>query len=283
MQTIRKQNQKPPDIPVVEPMNLGEIIDFTLELYKKNFKNYIIASLIIFSPSFLLIGLFFALSFIMTGRSSDVTISILIIPFGLANYVISIFFLEAMIKITSEAYHGRKITYLESIRFAFQKLLPVGGTMILMLLVLSLFILLVVLSFIGGSALGSPIVGFFLALIPVGLFLYYFMAYSLTPYVVIIEGKLGLQALKRSRELFRSSKNAMLKVIAVPYLMYILGIVGSFIPFLSSVLMLLYYPLPIIAMTLVYFDIRIRYEGYDLLLHAERLDMKLKEEREIED
>ncbi len=267
----------------MEPMNLGEIIDFGLELYKKNFKGYIIATLIIFSPSFVLFGLFFASSFIVTGRTSDVTMGIIMILFALANYVISIFFLEAMIKITSEAYHGRSITYLESIRFAFKKFLPVSGTMILMIFVLSLFVLLAVLCFIGGSALGSPIIGLLLALPPMGLLLYYLLAYSLTPYVVIIDGKLGFQALKRSRELFRSSKNATLNVIVIPYLMYILGIVGSLVPLLSSVLMLLYYPLPIIAMTLVYFDIKIRYEGYDLFIQAERLDIKLKEEWKIDD
>jgi len=267
----------------VEPMNLGEIIDYTLELYKRNFKDYIIATLIIFSPSFVIVGLFFASSFIVTGESSEKIMSILMIPFAIASYVISMFFLETMIIITRETYHGRKLPYLSAIRIAFQKLLPVAGTMLLMILALSLFVLVIVLLFSGGITAGNVPLGLIASLPVMGLFLYYFLAFSLTPYIVVLEGKVGFHALKRSRELFRSSKNAMLKVFIIPYLINMLGVVCSFIPFISSVLMLLFYPLPIIAMTVVYYDIRIRYEGYDLLVQAERFENKLREEQEIGD
>jgi len=270
-----------------EPMDYGEIIDRTLEIYKEHFRDFALVSLILFGPVVFLAGiLVLLLSFLSGGKGSSVIQAVLSV-FVIFSSIISIFFVAANINITYKAFQGKRISYLDALRQTIGKI----GALLLTTLVAIVLIGAAVsfafgmffftTRFLGGS-IPEIILGVIMIAIGIYVVLYTIFSFVLAPCVVMIEDMRGLQALKRSHQLFRSSRNTIGKVILIPYLMniltQILAVIASFIPFVGIIVMALLFPLQIIAISLVYFDVRIRYEGLDLLLLAERLNEKLEME-----
>ena len=125
--------------------------------------------------------------------------------------------------------------------------------------------------------------GFFILVIP-GLILYAW--FCLTPVVVVIEGEGGIGSLKRSRAIVKEhfSKAFLLVPLLTIIQMFVWlallsipGLSGNSFPlnalaiFLAILLSLLIESFKIVTTTLLYYDLRIRKEGFDLKLMAEEL------------
>jgi hypothetical protein len=141
------------------------------------------------------------------------------------------------------------------------------------------------LSSVLGVAILEPLIitlGFFLFIIPGLVFQAWFFA---ALYVVVIEGSDTFGALGRSRGLARGSFGRILGTIflvgvIVAFVQYLLGIVLSLIvvlfnttsvgvallPYLLAAIFI--YPLKTAVMVLLYYDLRIRREGFDLAFAA---------------
>jgi hypothetical protein len=123
----------------------------------------------------------------------------------------------------------------------------------------------------------------FILVIP-GLILYAW--FCLTPVVVVIEGEGGIGSLKRSRSIVKEhfSKAFLLVPLLTIIQMFVWlallsipGLSGNSFPlnalaiFLAILLSLLIESFKIVTTTLLYYDLRIRKEGFDLKLMAEEL------------
>lgn len=131
--------------------------------------------------------------------------------------------------------------------------------------------------------------GFFMFWIP-GLILYTW--FCLTPVVVVIEGEGGIGSLKRSRAIVKEhfSKAFLLvpllmisQIIASLALPSMPALSGNFSPlyalsiFLAILVSLLIESFKIVTTTLLYYDLRIRKEGFNLKLMAEELATSTEE------
>ncbi|MCE1247273.1 MAG: hypothetical protein LWY06_11565 [Firmicutes bacterium] len=259
-----------------EPMNLGEIIDATIDLFKKNIKDFTITSLVVAAPAIVLMLILTVINMTMPEDHESILAMVFIFVTFAVSFLIVIFYLNALIKMSSDFYNGVKTSFKEACAFSIKKFWKMTQALILSGIGFAVLFVITGMVFAGVTmATSNQYLAAGAAIIPFGFAIYYTFCIFLFPYVLVIEDAGVVESLKRSYELFRSSRNSMMKIILVPYLINALTIVATFIPFLGSFLVFLTYPLPIIAMTLVYYDIRIRSEGYDLMLQAEKLDSGL--------
>lgn len=268
---ISEKDRQP--LPRLEPLSLGEIIDRTLDLYFKNFKDYIISSLIINGPASIIFFIVALVLIYFTHEKDEVGVAVFYIFFIFITTLVNVIFTGVVTILTAEYYQGRRMGFREAIK-KFWKVLPgYAFTMVMMSLWLGILSALFFLAFfVGSSATDNPLVGFILCLLPLFALLYYVFCFFLTPQVVILENITGYKALMRSKELVTSSRKSTMTVVMVPYLINLFTVIMTTIPMVGYLVMLLLYSMPMMAVTIAYFDIRIRREGYDMLARVEGLE-----------
>jgi hypothetical protein len=135
-------------------------------------------------------------------------------------------------------------------------------------------------AFVKGLAVG---LGMFLFLVGA---LYFYATYFAVPTTIVVEGSSGSDGLTRSRQLAAGFRWDVLKTMALVWVLYvIIAIAVSLLTnmvfgaenvivnnIISTVCSAFVYPLVSITEMLVYFDLRIRKEGYDVEVMAARLD-----------
>lgn len=272
-----------PNEPVaLRPLRVGEILDVAIKVYRAHFKTLIKAVIVIIAPVQVLTALLNSSVRSITDRAnsfssgetsnfhgSDVAAVILAtLAIALLGFVAGQLASAASFRAVSEAYLGEEADWRRSLRFALSRLRS-----------------LLWLAFLHALIIG---VGFVLCVIP-GIYFYGALAVA-TP-ALLFEDARGTKALRRSRELVRgrwwSTSGA---VLAASILVSIVGaavsgvLVGTIIgshgnqlvrdilsvvagtassmittPFLAAVIVVLY------------FDLRVRKEGFDLFLLAQRM------------
>jgi len=171
--------------------------------------------------------------------------------------------IAALTKAVSERYLGHRVSILGSYRFALARFFPFIFTMILV-----------------GITTG---IGLLLLVIPGVVFLFMF---ALVNPVFVVEGETFASAMGRSRDLAREN---WFKILLIYIVLFVLNwltglasegltnaLVGSTLTgtgvwlsvFLETVLAMLVQPIGLIGFVLLYFDIRVRKEGYDLEMLA---------------
>jgi len=260
--------------PRLREMRVGEMLDASIKLYRENWKLFMGIVAFVFVPiqflqSFLTREI--AVSpFTSPDRlpsDSQVTSGVLISAiFGVVIFLFVVPFLTAAIaRATSEVYLGSSPAVGDIYRFALSMTPAVLWATFLIFLV---------------TALG------FVALIVPGFI--FFVRYSFTPSIVAIEGRRGTRAMRRSWEL---SKGFFWKIFGTVLLAGILSsIVGGILSIPLSLLgasigpkgwilnaiggsaaSIVTRPFAGIVIVLVYFDMRIRKEGFDLALMAQEI------------
>jgi hypothetical protein len=273
-----------PNEPVaLRPLRVGEILDVAIKVYRANFKTLIKAVLVIIAPVQVLNALLNssvrsvtnrANSFTVNGNTagfhgSDIATVILAgLAIALLGFVAGQLASAASFRAVSEAYLGEEADWRRSLRFALSRLRS-----------------LLWLAFLHAIVLA---VGFVLCVVP-GIYLYGALAVA-TP-ALLFEDARGTKALRRSRELVRtrwwSTAGALLAAsiltaivqgavsgvlvgavvgshgnqLVADILGVIAGTASSMVttPFLAAVIVVLY------------FDLRVRKEGFDLFLLAQRM------------
>jgi hypothetical protein len=167
----------------------------------------------------------------------------------------------AMIQNISASYLGESLTVGASYSRAAPRLLPLMGTQILVGLIVLL--------------------GFVLLIVPGVIFSLWFL---IVGPVVILEGVAGTSALGRSRELMRGNLGKGFSLMFVVGILcgiigWILGIVIALVPwphpslavFVQTVVPVLWLPIQTAPLILLYYDLRIRKEAFDLQKLAEAM------------
>lgn len=282
-----------PALPVLRPLRLGELLDQAVRMYRRNFLTFVGIIALVYIPFALLQILFSFLSLASAQQARTNPQGLFLNPLywlslagSMAAGLIYLVFVNgvgtaALTQAISSSYLGRKTSILE----AYQQL---GTSWVTLLMALVLFVLIVLAAFIWFLV---PCVGTF-----TGLGLLVFLAYVVLPLIapiVVIEKADWITSLARAWELARRRFWWLLGFAIIFYLFNLLVVVGptvlisyligivtgqgaaqgnlSTVPtMISSVagtfLQLLILPIQMTAWTLVYFDLRVRTEGFDLAL-----------------
>lgn len=289
---------------VLEPMGIGDILDRTFRLYRDNFLNFIGIACI---PQLAVLALLLVaapLAFLpKAGRLTPaviVPLAISAVAFFFAIIALSFLSMAAIARSVSERYLGRAPMVLEAYKHVLRRALSLLWAYILWGL---LFIGLIVVLAVGGGIVGGGLAAAggrglaVLAVVPfviVGFVAGIIMAvrFLFITQVVILEQVGGVAALRRS---WRLTRKNFWRAVVIILLWVVLWGIGSLIfnypiAILGTVIggqgsplaaagsavggqlaQILVSPFYMIAFTLLYYDSRIRKEGFDLEVMAQGL------------
>jgi hypothetical protein len=269
------------ELRVLQPMSVGDIIDEALSLYRKN--------LIIFFGIAIIPGLISAIlmllflpevstpdsdirsltdqftttdAFNMIGRASGI---ILISVLG------ALFANVALVRAVADRYLGREASIASAYGFVLPRFLPYLGTVFVLGLVFFVAVLPAIV----------PLIGFIVTLV---LFiLLAFMSVFINE-VFVVEDIRYFNAFQRSRELARENWGRIFLLCLLWFVIsFILGLAagllkdllfsgqGAMSTFISEILNAILLPVFLTSLVLLYFDVRVRKEGFDLQLLADEL------------
>ncbi len=252
------------------PMSVSEILDTTFRLYRERFLTFLLIALVVYVPYSLLATVVTPAPVAVTAPGArgappqfDATTTFL----GLGVlFVFAVIFLPlcsaALTQNISAAYVGKELSAGESYQRAVPRLAGLIGTQILAGIIV--------------------VLGFILLIVPGIIFSLWF--YVLVP-VVVLEGVSGTTALGRSRELMRGNLGkaflvGLLAGIVAAIIGGILGFVIGFIPwpyiflrvFVQTLAQALVLPIQTAPFTLLYYDLRIRKEAFDLQMLSSAIE-----------
>jgi hypothetical protein len=237
------------------------LIDAAVQLLRHHYMEIVTASAIFLIPAFIL-RLF--LPDMRSGRMPGGEQSFLMIFGLLITGVFSIVSTAAVVVVISDSYLGREISIVSAVQRVIGRFWSVFGAALLQ----SLF----------------TAIGLIFFIIPGFLCVAWFFAGTV---VVVVEGKTAWASLMRSRQLAAGSVGRILGVLFLTgiilatieiIILFLLGIAGVFVHASTAlttlggnISSLLTYPFFTVVITLLYYDLRIRKEGFDLEMMATEL------------
>lgn len=240
-------------VTALRPRSTTEIVDAALHLLRLNYVQLVTATAAIFLPAIIVA---------------------LVLPESLAPAAPMLYGLlqsiatGTVVLLVSDSYLGRPPSVAGALRWVAAH----GGTLIVASVLQGLLV----------------IAGFVLLIVPGFIFMAWFFA---APIAVVLEDAGAIHALKRSRELARGHTGHVLGVLLLVLALYLVltfliyfvaSVIGAFVPgslaspalveIAAGVLRILLAPIVAVVMTLLYYDLRIRKEGFDLEMMAAELD-----------
>jgi hypothetical protein len=277
-------------------MNFGEILDSSVTIYRRHFGLFLQLAIVSLSVPLLLlvyVGARFLGSF-MT-RTPSLAPLLWVFPIVLLYYVASLVLTAGTVRIISESYLGRTPRLQDALALGVSKigslvLVGLGKGIILFLIALGIGVVVAILAALG-KAVGAAAVLLIIVICVLGVWLAVFVAcgYGVTTPVVVLENLASsFDAFGRSWELTRKFKLkvlglgvvAILLTNTVPSLVFrsIGSAVLPSVPALGVTLTALGYLLPLIlapvlaaVITLMYYDLRVRREAFDLQVLGQQL------------
>jgi hypothetical protein len=281
----------------LRPRLATEIVDAAFQLYRRHFSELVSLSALAFAP-------YVVVQLLLTGgdpvepTTAGAATSAVVLVFG---WVIGSIMEAAVVAGVSNSYlHGRPDVP-EALRRTFDRL----GAVLFSVTAKWILIGLGFFGAIMAGALASAVIaigagstgqvapgmltvilvaGVFMLAIPVGL--YFFATFFAVPATVILEGAGVIQGLRRSRDLSRGLKRRILGALGLPMLLFIvfqliIAAIVNFLPgprlisFLAEqVVTIIAYPIIAVIATLLYYDARIRKEGFDIERMAADLELR---------
>jgi len=316
-------------------MNIGDILDTTFRVYRRNFLLFIGITALLTIPMFLLNTLInfafdgvladymsFLNSMMFGGVATDALNEFLsgdVVPFVVVSFLVGILQIvvlqPVMIGALTQAV-GRRYQQDEPISVSGAYNLGVGrmaaligATLVIALIFLVVFgllfgcfigIIVAMSAGAGQNESGSIFLAVFMVFGIIGMFLltllitaFFIVRLMFFPQMVVLEEHGPLDALSRSWQLVRGSFWRVLGTVILVYLLVQIllvipslisgGIIGIVFPdpiqdfaiqqslstLVTYIAQILFLPISIIAYTLLYYDLRVRKEGYDLQLLAQ--------------
>jgi len=284
--------ENPQVLPTLRPLRLGELLDQAIRLYRRHFLTFIGIIAVVYIP--LTILQIIASGVLATSLTTVNPREIFTSPgywIGMFSTFVLLFIrfiliqgfaTGALTRAVANTYLGREITILDSYRSMGRSWLSLLGALLFLAIVA---VFASIYSFI------VPCLGWFTGL---GMTVFLLGAINpLVPAIVVLEGQAPLEALRRGWSLARRRFWPVLGYIFVLYLFSLIVVTGpstlvnltltslfrSFdnpvtaqiivviVQALVSLLFaLIYYPLQMTSFTLIYLDLRVRTEGFDITL-----------------
>jgi hypothetical protein len=295
----------------LRPMSLGQLMDRTFALYRKNFILFVgIAAL---GPAaYLIFQLFTISSAVVPAATAARHTAAAIASVGIGVFIGILVMLAGMaisqaatVKAVAAVHLGRSITIggaYKALRGRFGRVLAVFGLVIFLVTVGVVAVVMVAgviasLAIVGGAKAGTGgaifggLIAFFVVVLGTVLAITIYVRYSLAIQACVVEDLPAIAALKRSVVL---SKGARSRVLAIYFVFGVLsliismalgGIVGGLgallhRPIIATIMIYvasfisgsLTGPLGTIGISLLYYDERVRKEAFDLQLMMSSLD-----------
>ncbi|MEM6473835.1 MAG: hypothetical protein AAF802_30045 [Planctomycetota bacterium] len=255
----------------IKPLGVGGILDQSVQLLKNHFGLLMGISLCVSVPFNLIIGLInislvpeppeiLTAQAIQEYQQQVAGVSLKLAGLGLLSLIL-VYPLTtgAMTYAVASEYLGRPTTVGASVGTAFRKFFPLLLTSVLMFIIVY--------------------IGLILCIIPG---LYFLVRYSLATYAVVLEGKMGISALKRSSELMTSDRTKNYNSLVLLWLL--LGAIGFGVGAVTSIIPQAHVALVVsvliqavlasfgaAAFAIFYFSCRCKAENFDLMLLAEAM------------
>jgi hypothetical protein len=284
-------------------MRLGEILDGSFNIFRRHFGLFMRMSLIlVWLPT--AIGIYLNLRFSNNpfallsvfqenlGRSIGITLLVIVVWVACGLLLTA-----GTIRTISDSYLGQEPELMESLRFGLSK---IGPLVVVALSKGLLVVLLYATSALGvgvlwfmGKLLGPAMAGLmiFVGIIGAAWFVIWVMcAYgTTTPIVVLEELNSSFEAFGRSWELTRGARGKVFGTVVVTWLIsqavpgMVINTVGSVVGIagnealqpvfvvLASLMGIVLAPIMPCAITLLYYDLRVRREAFDLQVLSEQL------------
>jgi len=285
----------------LRPMEFGEILDGALQLFRRHFGLFLKLSLaVMWLP--LAFSIYFRARFFGLGAvNPQITAGLLqseIVPLLLLALVWAVLYGAGMLMLTagsirviSDSYLGREPEFGDSLHFGFSKMVPLFLVAIGKgLLILLIYILCAAVAALTAAAGGMAILLVVLEVIAgVWLVIYVSCGYMVTTPVVVLETLASnFDAFGRSWALTKGMRGRLFGLVVVAYLIagflpsLVLSAVGAIIgqlappalfawTVIAAVAPVVLTPIVPCVLTLAYYDLRVRHEGFDLQLLSEQL------------
>lgn len=242
-----------------KPMGIGEILDTTFRLYREKFLTFLAISLTVYLPVSVVVALIEVWGKNAEAGAPTPEVNLPLMIAGGAGYFLFALLVfplctAAIVQTISGAYLGEEINSTSAYKLALPRLFP--------LLIANLLTTVLVT------------VGYIMCLVPGVIFTFWFW---LVPTIVILEGIGPVASMKRSKSLMKGNVNKafglglvigilmVLLSLGIAFLIGLLPISNAFIPsFLNSLSQALILPFSAGSIVLLYYDLRIRKEAFDL-------------------
>ncbi|HEX8849203.1 MAG TPA: hypothetical protein VF761_06720 [Gemmatimonadaceae bacterium] len=270
------------EAPAIRPRTAIEIVDVAFSIFRSNFATMAVIGLAASVPFVILIslGVFSMSSFDPKAfQSAMLAMLPMIVAIGLVAMLWMSVIDGAMTFAAAEAYHGNRPSPGDAIRGALAKGLSlVGGNVLRMLIIMGVGMVLAV----GVALLGrvSGFLAFLVAIVMLVLFVHVIARTFAITSAIVIERKDAMDGVSRS---FALSKDSTLRIVGVGFLCLcvywvaqfagalVVQLVVGFIlrnPIVAAIIGnlvgMVMYPFLNIALMVLYFDQRVRKEGYDI-------------------
>lgn len=273
--------------PDLKPMELGEILDASLTIFRRHFGLFVkVGIAALWLPVALTIYIQLA-----GGREQHLVMTFFV---AIIQYFAGLFLTASAIRIISDSYLGRPPQFADAIAMGAAKiwsLFVVGlGKGLVIGLIAGGIGVVIALAAAGLSAAGGIAALAIVVLVSGGVWFLFFVicGYAVTTPVVVLEQLRGaFDAFGRSWELTRGFKRKIFGVFAVAFLIvYVPGgligglaaalmmearIAGQIVEVIGAALPILLTPLFSCVLTLVYYDLRVRREAFDLQILSQQL------------
>jgi len=277
-------------------MNFGEILDSAVTIYRRHFGLFLKLAVVSLSIPLLLlvyVGARFLGSFV--AQTPSVGLVLWAFPIVILYYVASLVLTAGTVRVISESYLGRTPRLRDALALGLSKigslvLVGLGKGIILFLVAVGVGIVVAILAALAKSAGAVAVLLMFVTGV-VGAWLVVFVAcgYGVTTPVVVLENlSSSFDAFGRSWQLTRDFKLKVLGLGVVAILLtntlpsLVFRAIGSAVlpsvPALGVTLTALGYVLPLIlapvlaaVITLMYYDLRVRREAFDLQVLGQQL------------
>ncbi len=277
----------------IRPMNFGEILDGALMIYRRHFGLFLKLALAALSVPVLLL-VYFGLRAVSEVMVNPVRTLLFLFPVGILYYIATLVLTAGTIRIISDSYLGRAPRLQDALALGISKILPLiavglGKAIVLGLIMVGAGAVAGIFgAVLKGSALGVLLIVTFVC---VALWFTIFVAcgYGVTtPVVVLEELSSSFDAFSRSWDLTRNFKLKVLGLAVVAFLlcnflpsqvlqaianavMRTAPAAGIALTALAVILPLILAPVIAAVITLMYYDLRVRREAFDLQVLGQRL------------
>lgn len=280
----------------IRPMDFGEILDGALVIYRRHFGLFLQLAVVTLSAPFVLL-VYLGARFLdsILSPTPNLEAILLAIPVGILYYVASLVLTAGAIRIISDAYLGRVPSLREALSLGLSRLwglaaVGLGKGVIVGMIALGIGLVSVVFAAAARGG-GLAVALAFLGAIGAGCWFIVFVlcGYGLTTPVVVLERlPSALDSFRRSWDLTRGFKGKVLGVGTVAFLLtntlpsLVLRSLGAVLthwaPTLGLAANALSYLLPLVlapvfaaVVTLLYYDLRVRREAFDLQMLSQQL------------
>lgn len=278
----------------LRPMNFGEVLDASLSIFRRHFRLFLQLSVVVMGvPMAVLV--YFTKSLDKDIVVRPVATILTVVPVFLVYYLASLVLTASTVRLISDSYLGHEPRFRSAIGLGMGRIWPLflvglGKSVLLGLIVIGVAIAGAVLVPVARAA---PVVGVLggAALIIGGVWFLIYVAcgYGVTtPVVVLEELPSAFDAFARSWELTRGSKRRVLGFATVAFLLFnsIPGLVLQAIataiqeqwPLIGVGALVLAHAVPMLLLpiiscvfTLMYYDLRVRREAFDLQILGQQL------------